>query len=62
MAGLRKNVPLALASIEQSSIRGYFLRSERIIDAYHDNITYGTAEFQDRVHKTHRKLEDKSRW
>jgi len=60
--GLREMIPKALDSVEKKSIRGYFARTFRIVKAYRDNVTYGTEEFKGRVQKTHRRLEDRTKW
>lgn len=60
--GLRKTVPEALASVPNSSINRYFNLSLRIMEAYRDNVTYGTEEFTKRVYKSHRRIQDKTKW
>jgi len=59
---LKATVPKALASVTASSIRGFYRLALRVIDAYSAGIQYGTAEFKDTVYKTHRRIEDKSKW
>lgn len=62
IAGLREHVPRALESVPGTTIYRYFLKSVRIIEAYADDIRYETTEFRDRVYRSHRRLEDKTRW
>ena len=61
-SGLRDTVPKGLASVKNSSILGYWNRVYRIIDAYQAGANYGTADFKNRVYKSHRRIEDKSKW
>lgn len=60
--GLRETVPKALASVRNSSILGYWNQVFRIIDAYKAGVQYGTEDFKNRVYKSHRRIEDKSKW
>jgi hypothetical protein len=60
--GLRDTVPKGLASVRNSSILGYWNKVYRIIDAYQAGVNYGTADFKNRVCKSHRQIEDKSKW
>lgn len=62
LAGLRAAIPLALASVQSSSINGFFQRSLRTIDAYKGGAQYGTEDFKNRVYKLHRRVEDRSKW
>lgn len=34
----------------------------RILDAYANGLSYGTAEFRKRVYKAHRQVADKTKW
>ena len=62
LEGLRQTVPKASASVEQKTICGFFNRSMRILKAYRDGLQYGCAELKNRVYKSHRRIEDKSKW
>ena len=44
------------------SILGYWNKVYRIIDAYQAGANYGTADFKNRVYKSHRRIEYKSKW
>lgn len=61
-SGLRVLVPESLASVSNSSILGFWKRVYRIIDTYQAGVTYGTEDFKNRVYKSHRRIEDKSKW
>lgn len=58
---LKTLVPEALASVSQSTIRGFYRKALRTIDAYRNGISYGTEEFKN-VHKQHRQVVDKTKW
>ena len=60
--GLRDTVPMALASVKNSTILGFWKKVLRTIDAYKAAIIYGTEEFKNRVYRSHRRVEDKSKW
>jgi hypothetical protein len=59
---LKKTVPEALASVTNASIRGFHRLALRDIDAYSAGVQYGTEEFKRTVYKSHRQVEDKSKW
>ena len=56
LQGLRKNVPLALSSVSESTIRRFYQRCRRVMLAYRDGIAFGSREYQQRVYKSHRRL------
>ena len=58
----KATVPEALASVTSASIRGFYRLALRAIDAYSAGVQYGTAEFKQTVYKSHRQVEDKSKW
>ena len=62
MEALRATFPPALASVSSASILHYYDHCVRIMDAYHNNFTYGTKEFQVQLYKNHRQVADKSKW
>jgi len=62
LEGRRETIPLALDSVSTSTIHRYFLACMRIVEAYRVGLHYGTAEFRERVYKSHRRVEDKSKW
>lgn len=63
ITGLRENIPAAMDSVHNGvSINRFFEKSLRIMTAYHDGLKTDTEEFSTRVYKSHRRLEDKSRW
>ena len=55
-------MPEALASGNNYSIRGFNKSALRDIDAYSAGTQYGVGEFKQIVYKSHRKVEDKSKW
>ena len=59
---LKATVPEALASVTNASIRGFFRLAQRAIDAYSAGLQYRTSEFKQTVYKSHRQVEDKSKW
>ena len=59
---LKSTVPEALASVTDASIRGFYKLALRAIDAYAAGVQYGTEEFRSNVYKSHRQVEDKSKW
>ena len=59
---LEKTVPEALASVTNASIRGFYRLAVRTIDAYSAGLCYGTEEFKHNVYRSHRQVEDKSKW
>lgn len=62
ISGLRDTVPKALASVQNSTILGFWNRIFRVIDAYQAGMNYGTEEFKNRAYRSHRRIEDKSKW
>ena len=60
--GLRKTIPQALDSVQSAAINRYFHSCMRVLAAYRTGLKYGTKEFQDKVYKSHRRIEDKSKW
>jgi hypothetical protein len=52
----------ALDYVSTASIHRYYKRCERTIEAYSDEMTYGTEEFTERVYKGHRQVMDESKW
>jgi hypothetical protein len=48
--------------VSEASIRGFYKLALRAIDAYSAGIQHGTAEFKNTVYKSHRKIENKSKW
>ena len=59
---LKATVPEALASVSNASIRGFYRLALRAIDTYSAGMQYGAEEFKQTVYKSHRKVEDKSKW
>ena len=59
---LKAIVPEALASVKSASIRGFYRLALRAIDAYSAGVQYGTEEFKQKVYKSHRQIEDRSKW
>lgn len=59
---LKTMVPEALASVTNASIRGFYRLALRAIDAYSAGVQYGTEEFKQTVYKSHRQVEDRSKW
>ena len=55
-------MPEALASVTNASISGFYRLAVRTIDAYSADLRYGTEEFKQNVYKSHRQVEDKSKW
>ena len=62
LEALKATVPEALASVTSASIRGFYRLALRAIDVYSAGVQYGTAEFKQTVYKSHRQVEDKSKW
>lgn len=58
IAGLRLNVPAAMMQVPTTTIKRYFDKSVRIIRAYADGIEHETSEYQERVYRSHRRLEN----
>ena len=56
---LRTTVPEALASVRNSSILGFWNKVYRVIDASRAGMAYGT---KNRIHNSHRRIEDRSKW
>ena len=59
---LKATVPEALASVSNASICGFYRLALRAIDAYSAGVQYGMEEFKQNVYKSHRQVEDKSKW
>ena len=59
---LKATVPEALASVSNASIRGFHRLALRAIDAYSAGVQYGMEEFKQNVYKSHRQVEDRSKW
>ena len=59
---LKAIVPEALASVKSASICGFYRLALRAIDAYSAGVQYGTEEFKQKVYKSHRQIEDRSKW
>ena len=53
--GLRRTVPEVLESTEEVRILRWFRKSERIVGAYRDGLTYGSSEFKN-AYKSHRRI------
>ena len=51
---LRKMVPECLNSVKPTLIWKFWARTERMMRAYREGITYGTPEFKEKVTKTYR--------
>jgi len=62
LEGLREILPAALHSVTGMAIYNYYTHCMGILEAYKADLSYGTKEFQAAVHKTHRRIEDKSKW
>ncbi|RPB05456.1 hypothetical protein L873DRAFT_1663030, partial [Choiromyces venosus 120613-1] len=62
LEGLRETIPCALDSVSTATIHQCFLACRRILDAYQSGPHYGTAEFHERVYKSRRHVEDKTKW
>ena len=58
---LKTKAPEALASVCNASVRGFYWLALRAIDAYSAGLQYGT-EFKQEVGKSHRQVEDRSKW
>ena len=56
---LKATVPEALALVTNASIRGFYRLAVRTIDAYSAGLCY---EFKRNVYRSHRQVEDKSKW
>lgn len=63
ITGLRDNIPAAMCQVDDgpSTLR-FFNRSKRIMEAYAKGLTMDTQEFQNRVYRSHRRLEDPSKY
>ena len=59
---LKATVPEVLASVTNASIRGFYRLAVRTINAYSAGLCYGTEEFKHNVYRSHRQVEDKSKW
>ena len=59
---LKATVPEALASVSNASIRVFYRLALRAIDAYSAGARYGTEELRQNVYKSHRQVEDRSKW
>ena len=51
-----------VGAIWDRSIRGFYRLAVRTIDAYSAGLRYGTEEFKQNIYKSHRQVEDKSKW
>ena len=60
--GLRALLPAALDSVTTPSIHRYFLGCMRVLGGYQRGLQYGTKEFHEAVYKSHRRVEDDSKW
>ena len=60
--GLRRTIPAAFQSISSATICRFYKHCSRIIDAYNNGYKYGTKAFIDQAYKSHRRVEDKSKW
>lgn len=60
--GLRTTIPAAFNSIPTATTNRFYKLCSRIIDAYINGYKYGTKAFIDQVHKSHRRVIDKSKW
>ena len=58
----KKIVPEGLASVSSASIGSFYRLALRAIDAYSAGVQYGTEEFKQKVYKSHRQVEDRSKW
>ena len=61
LQGLRETVPNALHSVSATTINNYFNHCDRTIDAYAEDLTYGTKEFTTRMYKSHRQVKDSTK-
>ena len=59
---LKAAVSEALASVSSASIRGFYRLALRAINAYSAGVQYGAEEFKQKVYKSHRQIEDRSKW
>ena len=55
-------IPHALNSVSTSAIFHYYEHCIKIMQAYRDKHEYGTKQFSQAVYKTHRQVQDKSKW
>lgn len=55
LQGLRDTIPLSLSSVSEVTIWRLYQKTQRTMCAYRDGCQYGTAEFKDRVYKSHRR-------
>ena len=60
--GLQAVLPAALDSVTTPSIHRYFLGHMRVLGGYQRGLQYGTKEFHEAVYKSHRRVEDDSKW
>lgn len=60
--GLRHNVSAALSNVPQQTVHRFFEKSLRIMTAYHDGVQFETEEYQNRVYRSHRRIEDPASW
>ena len=56
LQGLRKTVPKAIESVPDHTIWRYHQKSLRIMRVYREGIEYGSADFVQRVYKSHRRV------
>ena len=55
-------MPEALASVTNASIRGFYRLAVRTTDTYSAGLCHGTEEFKHNVYRSHRQVEDESKW
>ncbi|KAF8434216.1 hypothetical protein BGX38DRAFT_178976 [Terfezia claveryi] len=55
LQGLRDTIPLSLNSVSELTIWRFYNKCQRTMNAYRDGCQYGTAEFKERVYKSHRR-------
>jgi hypothetical protein len=58
LESLRKTIPLALASVPDSTIHAFYHKCMRQIQAYRAGVQFGTPEFVDytKKYKSHRRI------
>ncbi|RPB21874.1 hypothetical protein L211DRAFT_888332 [Terfezia boudieri ATCC MYA-4762] len=55
LQGLRDTIPLSLNSVSELTIWRFYNKCQRTMSAYRDGCQYGTADFKERVYKSHRR-------
>ena len=48
--------------LEKPPSVGFYRLAMRAIDAYSAGVQYGTEEFKQKVYKSYRQVEDRSKW